>query len=159
MMDAGGVLDLWAHEEQEATVTTKLHVWSRSPQALLEKLTVLDELRDRWALGGTIAANLFAPTLTIYPDPAIWVEAHIAPTQVANILDGEIVDKGSNLQIWQSDDNAALERSTIWQSASGIHNLRIVSRPRAYVEAIKAPGRSPEVAQNLRERILTDVGS
>jgi len=50
--NAGGLLDLWAAEEQSGAQTTGLYVWSRSPQELLRKIPQLNQLNGRWALGG-----------------------------------------------------------------------------------------------------------
>ena len=157
----GGLLDLWATEEQSGAQSTGFCVWSRSPQELLKKLPKLNLLNGRWALAGTVAANLYAPTLTIFPDPSIWVESHFSTRQVATALGGEVVDKGANLQILRSKSNLALQNATSWAPDSSptdlpIQDLRIISRPRAYVETINALGRGPEVAQNLRQRIISN---
>jgi hypothetical protein len=37
-----------------------------------------------------------------------------------------------------------------------IQDLRIISRPRAYIETVNAGGRGPEVAQNARQRIISN---
>ena len=159
--NAGGVLDLWATEEQPGAQSTGLSVWSRSPQELLKKMPRLNELNGRWALGGTAAANLYAPTLTTFPDLSVWIESRVSIRQVAGALGGEIVDKGANLQILQSKNNLAFANATSWTAANvvgdlGVQDLQIISRPRAYIETINAAGRGPEVAQNLRQRIISN---
>jgi len=68
----------------------------------------LNQLSTPWALGGTAAANLYAPTLTINPDPAVWIDSRVSASEVAHLLDGELVEKGSNLQLWQSGREAML---------------------------------------------------
>jgi hypothetical protein len=45
--NAGGLLDLWATEEQSGAQSTGVYVWSRSPQELLKKMPQLDELNGR----------------------------------------------------------------------------------------------------------------
>jgi len=162
--NAGGLLDLWATEEQGRAQTTGIYVWSRSPQELLKKLPRLNELNGGWALGGMAAANLYAPTLTTFPDPSVWIESRVPVREAASALGGEIADKGSNLQIWQLKNNLALVNAALWTPSSvsadlGVPELRIVSRPRAYIETINASGRAPEVAQNLRQRITSDGAS
>ncbi len=159
--NAGGLLDLWATEEQSGAQTTGLYVWSRSPQELLRKIPQLNQLNGRWALGGTAAANLYAPTLTTFPDPSIWIESHFSTRQVASVLGGEVVDMGANLQILQSKGNLAFDNATLWVPNSSeadfpIQDLRIISRPRAYIETVNAGGRGPEVAQSLRQRIISN---
>jgi hypothetical protein len=73
-------------------------------------------------------------------------------------LGGEVVDKGPNLRIWQSGDNLPLNLATVAPKgtvAETISKVRLVSPARAYIEAVTAGGRGPDVAQNLRERILS----
>ena len=71
------------------------------------------------------------------------------------------MDKGANLQILQSKNNLAFANATSWTAANvvgdlGVQDLQIISRPRAYIETINAAGRGPEVAQNLRQRIISN---
>jgi hypothetical protein len=159
--NAGGLLDLWAREEQSGAESTGLYVWSRSPHELLKKIPQLSQLNGRWALAGTAAANLYAPTLTTFPDPSIWIDSHFSTRQVATVLGGEVVDKGANLQVLKSKSNLVFENATLWTPTTGasdpqIQDLRIISRPRAYIETINAAGRGPEVAQNLRQKIISN---
>lgn len=159
--DRGGLLDLWAAEEHRSPEKTcGLYVWSRSPQGLLDKLASLNRLTQKWALGGPAAANSYAPTLTTYPDPTIWVDARVPPEDVAKALKGEIADKGANIQLWQSERSLPLELATVQapkerSSPPRGQEIRLVSKPRAYIETVGAHGRSQEIAQNLRERILS----
>lgn len=157
LADRGALLDLWAAEEQQRPEKSYgLYVWSRSPQGLYEKLPSLNHLTPAWALAGTAAANAYAPTLTTNPDPAIWIDARVPPQEVARVLQGEITDKGANIQLWQSERNLPLELATCLSKKPGSgQELRLVSKPRAYLETVRAAGRAPEVAQNLRERILS----
>ena len=161
LSNAGGLLDLWAAEEHRSGLTTGIYVWSRSPQDLLTKMPRLNDLKGRWALAGTSAANLYAPTLTLFPDPTVWVESRVPAREVASALGGEIADKGANLQIWQLKDNLVFLNAALWTPPNalanfGVQELPIVSPPRAYIETINATGRAPEVAQNLRQRIISD---
>jgi len=158
LSDTGGVLDLWAAEEEPPKRVTNLYVWSRSPQDLLQKLPQLDRLDHKWAVGGTAAANLYAPTLSSDPEPAVWVDAGLPAKEIASAVGGEVVDKGFNLRIWQSGDNLPLNLAAVAPKGSvpeAASNVRMVSPARAYIEAVTAGGRGPDVAQNLRERILS----
>jgi hypothetical protein len=158
LSEAGGILDLWAAEEEPPKRVTNLYVWARSPQDLLQKLPELDRLDRNWALGGTAAANLYAPTLSTDPELTVWVDARLPAKEIASALAGEVVDKGSNLRIWQSGDNLPLNLSAKAPKGSvpeAASNVRLVSPARAYIEALTAGGRGPDVAQNLRERILS----
>jgi hypothetical protein len=160
LTDFGALLDLWAQEEREVERATSLYVWSRSPEALYDKLPALNDLKVQWALAGVSAANLYAPTLTTTPNPIVRIDASVPASQAAEALGGEIVQKGANLHLWQTTGNAALYNIAPWISAHGGIGrangglLQIVSRPRAYIESIAGPGRTPDVAQNLRERMI-----
>ena len=158
--DAGALLDLWAGEERRPERITNLYVWSRSPHELLEKLPDLNRLKAEWAIGGVAAANIYVPTLTSEVNPAIWLDARMPAQEVAAIVGGEIVEKGFNLQVWQSADNVplvyALDKARAnWSLPKTIPNLRIVTPSRAYIETINGAGRAPEAARNLRERIFS----
>ncbi len=160
LTDLGALLDLWAQEEREVERVTGLYVWSRSPAALYDKLPVLNDLKVQWALAGVSAANLYAPTLTTTPNPIVRIDASVPASRVAEALGGEVVQKGANLQLWQTEGNAALYKVAPWVSAHGGIGraseglLQIISQPRAYIESITGPGRTPDVAQNLRERMI-----
>jgi len=160
LADRGGLLDLWAAEERERPEKSYgLYVWSSSPQGLYEKLPSLNRLTGGWALAGAAAANAYAPTLTTYPDPIVWIDARIPAEEVARAVQGEIAEKGANIQLWQSERNLPLElraiRPKIADSPANAQEFRLVSKPRAYIETVRAPGRAREIAQNLRERILS----
>jgi len=160
LTDFGALLDLWAQEEREVERVTGLYVWSRSPDALYDKLPALNDLKIQWALAGVSAANLYAPTLTTTPNPIVRIDASVPASQAAEALGGEVVQKGANLHLWQTTGNAALYNVAPWISVHGgigrvdAGLLQIVSRPRAYIESIAGPGRTPDVAQNLRERMI-----
>ena len=161
LADRGGLLDLWAAEEHPRPEKSYgIYVWSRSSQGLLEKLPALDHLTDAWALGGPAAANSYAPTLTTYPDPTIWIDARIPPEDVARVLGGDLAEKGANMQLWQSEGNLPLVLATLKiKERSSVPGLRLVSKPRAYIETFRAAGRSPEIAHNLRGRMLSSNDS
>ena len=158
-VDRGGLLDLWAAEGEPPPPPTGLYVWTRSPKELIEKLALLDGVSEHWALGGAAAANVYAPTLTIIPEPTVWFDARVPAERVARAIGGEIVDNGANLWLWQSEQGLALTHATLWKppgtAAMESGELRIVTRARAYIEALKEGGRSAEIAQNLREKILS----
>jgi hypothetical protein len=163
LKDFGALLELWSKEERPVERVTELYVWARTPQALYEKLPALHELNAQWAIAGLAAAHLYSPILTATPNPIIRFDASVPAQDVAKVLGGEVVEKGANLQVWQTSGNLALHEIEPWISKSGSIGdpargglLQIVSRPRAYIETIGAPGRAPEVAQSLRERMIKD---
>lgn len=160
LINPGALLETWSAEERQPERISSLYVYGRSPADLLVKLSQLGQLKVQWALSGVSAANLHAPTLNTTPDPTIWIDANQPVSEVASLLNGEIVEKGSNLQVWQSAGNFALQNIAPWLPKGGSNipvppgNLNIVSEPRAYIETVSQPGRAPEVAQNIRERLL-----
>jgi hypothetical protein len=159
LVDRGGLLDLWAAEEEPPPPPTGLYVWTRSPKDIIQKLALLDEVSEHWALGGAAAANVYAPTLTVIPEPTVWFDARVPAEQVARAMGGEIVDKGANLHLCQSERDLALTHATLWKppgtAAMESGQLRIVTPARAYIEALREGRRSAEIAQNLREKILS----
>lgn len=159
LVDPGGLLDLWAAEEEPPPPPTGLYVWSRSPKDLIQKFALLDKVSEHWALGGAAAANVYAPTLTVIPEPTVWFDARVPAERVARAIGGEIVDKGANLWLWQSEQDIALTHATLGKPPGTVAmesgELRIVTRARAYIEALKEGRRSAEIAQNLREKILS----
>jgi hypothetical protein len=163
LKDFGALLELWSKEERSVERVTELYVWSRSPQALYEKLPKLHELKAQWAIAGLAAAHLYSPILTTPPNPILRLDAAVPAQDAAKVLGGEVVEKGANLQVWQTSGNLALHEVEPWLSKPGSIGdpvrgglLQIISRPRAYIETIGAPGRAPEVAQSLRERMMKD---
>jgi hypothetical protein len=78
------------------------------PAALYDKLPVLNDLKVQWTLVGVSTANLYAPTLTTTPNPIVRIDASVPASRVAEVLGGEIVQKGANLDLWQTKGNAAL---------------------------------------------------
>jgi hypothetical protein len=158
IVDPGGLLDLWGAEEVPPP-PTGLYVWTRSPKDLIQKFALLDKVSEHWALGGAAAANVYAPTLTVIPEPTVWFDARVPAERVAHAIGGEIVDKGANLWLWQSEQNVALTHAALGRPLGAVAmesgELRIVTRSRAYIETLKENRRSAEIARNLREKILS----
>jgi hypothetical protein len=192
------ILDLWAAEERRPATITRAYVWARSPRELLAKLANLDSLRGKYAVGGVTAANIYAPTLTVDPAPAVWIESAVPVAHVLKALEGEEVSEGANVEFRQATADPALWHrivagnnrstqapagedqgaSTMQPEPSGtpsdwqaflrplaehlpplrqLPNLALVSRVRAYVEALHEGGRAPEVAEALRSTLALHI--
>lgn len=151
--DSAGLLDIWKDEEKADSWTRRsLYVWSQTTEDLYSRLLDLTEAGIRWALGHTSAANRYVPTLTRQPDPEVWVPATVPMTEVAAVLDGELVESGSNLTVWLSADDSPLfhaGREEVGEDG----DYPVVSRYRAYLEAYHRGGRSKDVATRLREEL------
>ena len=157
LVDPGGLLDLWAAGGRTAAAAHRpLCLDPIATRILFKKFALLDEVSEHWALGGAAAANVYAPTLTVIPEPTVWFDARVPAERVARAIGGEIVDKGANLWLWQSEQDVALTHATLWKPLGTVAmesgELRIVTRARAYIEALKEGGRSAEIAQSLREK-------
>lgn len=153
--DAGALLDRWAVEERaEPEEVTGLSVWSRTPDDFLTQLMPLGDIPFRYALGGVTAANMYAPTLSISPQPDVWIPADVPAAELAKRLHGEIVQTGANMRVLQTAGDTALRFSQTLPSTHGReHGLTVVSPYRAYVEARRSAGRGPDAADALR-RVL-----
>jgi len=164
LADFGGLLELWSKEERRPDTVTDIYVCSRSINALYEKLPEIHKLKIHWAVAGIAAAYLYAPILTAAPSPIVYIDTAIPIQDLAKVLGGEIVDKGGNVQAWQSKGNPALYQTRPYPPAKGAvadvraghGHLEMVSKPRAYIETINAAGRGPDVAHALREQMLKE---
>lgn len=155
LSDPGALLDRWAAEERKNPEEVRgLSVWSRTPEEFLDRLTALDDKRFPYALGGVAAANLYAPTLTVTPQPDVWIPADVPATELARQLGGEVVESGANARVLQTAGDVALHLA---QKLPSKHmqgsGLTVVSPYRAYVEARSTTGRGPDAADALR-RVL-----
>jgi hypothetical protein len=155
LSDSGALLDLWAAEERTTPEeVTGLSVWSRTPDELLDRLISLDA-QFPYALGGAAAAHLHVPTLTVTPQPDVWIPADIPAAELAKQLGGEVVESGANVRVLQSaGDVALLLAQTLPSKQPRGRGISTVSPYRAYVEARATAGRGPEAADALR-RLLS----
>lgn len=153
IIDSAGLLDIWRDEEKvESWSYHRLYVWAQGKEALYSGLGDLSNANLQWALGHTCAADRYAPSLTREPDPEIWISAQVPVREVATVLDGEVVEEGGNLTVWQTADDTPLYHAGRPDSDSD-HQHPMVSRYRAYVEAYHRGGRSEDVATRLREEL------
>lgn len=150
------LLDLWIQDGGPSPEVTPLFVWARSRQHLLRKLAALDSEMIPYAVGGVVAADLYMPTLTERPDPEVWISAALPPSALARALEGEVIESGANMWVWQAPGDPSLARAQALESrgkaerSDGLKALRLVSPPRAVVETTRGRGRAPDVAERLR---------
>lgn len=153
IIDSSGLLDMWRDEEKvESWSPHRLYVWAQGTEALYSGLGDLSSANLQWALGHTSAANRYTPSLTREPDPELWISAEVPVGEVATVLEGEVVEEGGNLTVWQTADDTPLYHAVLPDSDSD-HQYPMVSRYRAYVEAYHRGGRSEDVATRLREEL------
>ncbi|MBI4538940.1 MAG: hypothetical protein HY704_05450 [Gemmatimonadetes bacterium] len=157
--DLDGLLDLWLKGRGPDPQTAGLYVHARSAEALLVKLAALDAGELPYAVGGVVAADLYEPTLTTRPVPAVWIPAAAPPEDLAGSLGGEVVAAGANLITWQASGDPALRLARplgSWRGppAGEADAIMLVSPGRACVEAATAPGRGPDAGESLRRALL-----
>ena len=152
LRDPAALLDRWADEERsEPDETTHLSVWSRTTEDFLTQLAQIEESHLRYAVGGVVAANLYAPSLTATPIPEIWIPAELSASKFGDSLGARVVESGANLRIMQHRGDAALiAAQTLSMATSRFPGLRVISKYRAFVEARRSAGRGPDVASALR---------
>lgn len=156
------LLRLWVEDGGPVPDTTGMYIWSRTPDDLLRSLTRIGETEAPYAVGGVAAANLHEPTLTTVPLVNLWLPHSHLPAELAIHLDGELVDAGANVVLWQASGDPALRlaaRLDTWRedAPAGLSGLPVVTPARAAVESLAGTGRAPEVGEKLRERILNDA--
>lgn len=160
LRDAAALLDRWTEEEhREPNEVTGLSVWSRSPPDLLERIDRLSESGLVYAIGGVAAANLYEPSLSVTPTPAVWIPSETPASKVADSLNGQIVSSGANLWLWQTSGDPALRFAAPVADKATNHpkSLRAVTLARAYVEARHGGGRGSDAAAVLRRRLNLPV--
>jgi hypothetical protein len=171
------LLDLWKTEERltQARVTTA-YVWASTFIELLSRLTTFNQRGRPWAIGGSAAANLYAPTLTVEPVLKLWISEREPVEEALESVHGKPVTGGHNVEVYQLRDDpwalhatallrpraeksAKLPWSVVDQTTTDPAALRLVSRPRAYVETCyEATRRDMEVAEALRREMhLEDI--
>lgn len=173
LRDLQRLVDLWTAEDRAQRRVTKAYVYARHSGELYEKLARLSRVTPDWALGGTAAANVYAPTLTADPTPTVYLPRLLDTAEAAAALGGEIVDSGANLVFWQVPRDpwrafagrslqhnasettmAVLRHAAHWPLPWHERGLSLISAPRALMEALQdESGRSEEVAKALETRL------
>jgi hypothetical protein len=153
------LLRLWIADEGPSPTVTGMYLWSRTSSDLLQAVGQLGAEGATYAIGGVAAADLHEPTLTGVPAVAAWIPMSSPPERVATRLGAELVDSGANVFLWQAPGDPALPMAgplARWRSDApeALRSLSVVTPGRAVVEAVRASGRGPEVAEDLRRRIV-----
>lgn len=160
---AEALLRLWEADGGPSPSITPTYMWSRTPEELIHSMAGLEDVTPSHAIGGVAAANLHEPTLSGIPHVNVWIPASIPPATIAVHLEAELVESGANVFLWQASGDPALRMAgplRTWRAdaSEALGRLRVVTPARAVVEAAQGTGRSPEVAEQLRQRILSETG-
>ena len=157
----GRILDLWAAEDAREPRTTKAYVWARSPRYLLDALGGINEIADRWALGGVFAANMYAPTLTADPIPSVWIPEDVVVESLVKQLDGKIVgEEGPNIEFRQMpSDPWMLHRIEAARPAGVVRNTAVHENDAGVLLAALEPAkvRPPLLAQQPSLSLVSPV--
>lgn len=161
---AVALLKLWEEDGGPTPSVTSVYMWSRTSEDLIRSMTRFGETATNYALGGVTAANLHEPTLSGLPLVNVWIPSSMPPAEIATDLGADLVESGANVLLWQAPGDPALRLArplrTWRQDAPGdLLPLAVVTPARAVVEALQGSGRSPEVAERLRQRILSEAQS
>jgi len=159
---ADALLRLWEADGGPSPTATPMHVWSRTSDDLIGSLARFEDAAPAYAIGGAAAANLHEPTLSSIPLVSVWIPASMPPAEIAAKLDAELVESGANVFLWQASGDPSLRlagplRKWREDAPESFGRLSVVTPSRAVVEGSRGTGRSPEVADSLRRRILDEV--
>jgi hypothetical protein len=159
---AEALLRLWEADGGPTPAATPMYLWSRTSEDLVRSIIRFGDAANACAIGGIAAANLHEPTLSSVPVVNVWIPASVPPAQVAAHLDAQLIESGANVFLWQAPGDPALHLAgplRQWREDAPVDlgPLSVVTPARAAVEALQGTGRSPEVGESLRRRILTEA--
>lgn len=158
LRDPAALLERWADQLRAPETQVYAYRWTRSTETLFSRLTVLDQMQIRWAIGGVAASHLHDPVLAEMPVPTVWIEASQDVREVIDVLEAEPIgaEESANVVFWLSGGDPAMRFATRlaprWMKDL---SLPVVSMPRAYAEARRMGGRAVDAAEVLREEMLS----
>lgn len=138
--DFQALAELWSQEEKKPDFVRRGFLYGSSPEAIARQVLAV---YPEGAVGGTLAANLYEPTLTKVPPPLrIWVKGDFDLASV-NALGFEWTNEGANIEFVASKDDP-------WHvHGEDLKDLPTVSKARAWLEISGASGRTQELANAL----------
>lgn len=149
-VDWASLLMRWAKDYASAAPNaTRAYLEPRGLRALWPKLTKL----PRYAVTGSIAGPSVAPTRLAM----IFVDN---PDSAAQALDLVPAESGANVWLLQPYDEVVFERTRRKQVKAGeaATDLVAVSLPQTVVDLMASPGRGPQEAQALLDKMKGTVG-
>jgi hypothetical protein len=131
--------ELWSQEERKPQPRLRGFLYGSSLDVVARQvLTAYPE----GAIGATLAANLYKPTLTRVPPPLrIWVKEDFDPEPLL-ALGLERTNEGANIEFVASRDDP-------WCVHRNSEGLPKVSKARAWLEISEVSGRTQELANAL----------
>lgn len=142
--NAKALAELWSQEEKPPKVALRGFLYGGSTEVLAKRIL---ELYPEAAVGGTLAANLYKPTLTkVAPPLRVWVPGAFDPDRLLK-AGFQAVGEGANIELLQAKDDP-------WRVHRSLEGTARVSGWRAWLEVSRVEGRTKELADAL----LTDLG-
>ena len=139
VVNAKALAELWSQEEKPPKVALRGYLYSSSTEALAKRIL---ELYPGAAVGGTLAANLYQPTLTkVAPPLRVWVPGDFDPDRLKD-AGFQQTGEGANLELLQSKDDP-------WRVHRSLDEVSRVSGWRAWLEVANVEGRTKELADAL----------
>lgn len=136
--------ELWNQEEKPPAVALRGYLYASSTEALAKRVL---GLYPESAVGGTLAANLYKPTLTkIAPPLRVWVPGDFDPVHLKEV-GFQQAEEGANIEFLQLKEDP-------WQVHRNSEGIARVSSWRAWLEVAAIEGRTKELADAL----LMDLG-
>ena len=136
--------ELWSQEEKSPTVALRGYLYASSTEALAKRVL---GLYPGAAVGGTLAANLYKPTLTkVAPPLRVWVPSDFDPDPLKEV-GFQQAEEGANIEFLQLKEDP-------WSVHRNCEGIARVSQWRAWLEIAAIEGRTKELADAL----LMDLG-
>ncbi len=135
--------ELWSQEERKPQTVLRGFLYGTSLEAIAQQVL---SLYPEGAIGATLAANLYCPTLTRVPPPLrLWVKGDFDPT-ILKSLGFERTEEGANLEFVTSKDDP-------WRVHRNSEGAPKVSKARAWIEIADRGGRTEELADALLQEL------
>ncbi|WP_309710666.1 hypothetical protein [Armatimonas sp.] len=144
VVNSKALAELWSQEEKPHTVALRGYLYANSTEALAKRIL---SLYPESAIGGTLAANLYKPTLTkVAPPLRVWVPGDFDSDHLKEV-GFQPTGEGASIEFLQSKDDS-------WRVHRSLEGIARVSPWRAWLEVARVEGRTKELADAL----LTDLG-
>jgi len=150
ILDKRRVLTLWAEEaRRERAKLAVTFINTQGPVDLARLITDgLTEAGIDHAVTGACAALLVAPHVTDVRRCEVWVDPAVSRAAVLAALRAEPVDKGGNVTVLQTKNDAPLF------ARREVEGVQVVNALRLYADLLEDPRRGEEQAEFLRDTVL-----
>lgn len=150
LINPTALLDLWAEENVDRSVVrTMTYRLARTPEELVRQVVErLGKAQIPYGLTGAAAAMTLAPFVTSVPTVEAWIDAGLSASEVAEVLDAEVVDTGANVVLSQTPGEEPLAFRQEHKGAWLVNSMRL------YYDLQQSPRRGREQADHLRQEVI-----